>query len=140
MRIHTSKALFLLLTISIKESIFKHSKPYKWDESNSICTHADSKGTSEFLCLLIAGVRGALAKTIKKIEPHYPFMGEMLADCFCGESETGLSKLGFDEDYHRTDFRMLEFIQQAVLEKIDDDEFVDKFVKKEFYLTEYNED
>ena len=31
---------------------------------------------------------------------------------------------------------MLEFIQQAVLEKIDDDEFVDKFVKKEFYLTE----
>ena len=129
----------VLLTISIKESIFKHSKPYKWDESNSISSHADDKGTSEFLCLLIAGVRGALAKTIKKIEPHYPFMGEMLADCFCGESETGLFKRGFN-DYHRTDFRMLEFIQQAVLEKIDDDEFVDKFVKKEFNLTEYNEE
>ena len=45
---------------------------------------------------MIVGVRGALAKTINKIEPHYPFMGEMLAD---------------------------------------DDEFVNKFVKKEFYLT-----
>ena len=89
---------------------------------------------------MIVGVRGALAKTIKKIEPRYPFMGEMLADCFCGESETGLSKRGFNKDYHRTDLRMLEFIQQAVLEKIDDDEFINKFVKKEFYLTEDNEE
>jgi len=71
---------------------------------------------------------------VLKAEPNYSFMGEMLADCFC-ERTSIKDRRGFNEEHHRTDFRMLEFIQQAVLEKIDDDEFVNKFVKKEFYLT-----
>ena len=62
-------------------------------------------------------------------------MGEMLADCFC-ERTSIKDKRGFNEDHHRTDFRMLEFIQESVIEKLNDDVFVSRFVKKEFYLTE----
>jgi hypothetical protein len=106
---------------------------YEWNETNSICSHATAKGTSEFLCEIITKIRGELGVAVQEIEPDYDFCGEMLADCFCGD---GARDRGFDDDYHRTDFRMLEFIQASVMEKLNDKEFVAEFVKREFYITE----
>ena len=85
------------------------------------------------MCEIISKIRGKLGLAVQEIEPNYDFCGEMLADCFCGD---GVRKRGFDDDYHRTDFRMLEFIQTAVIEKLNDKEFVAEFVKREFDITE----
>jgi len=85
------------------------------------------------LCEIISKIRNKLGFAVQEIEPNYDFLGEMLADCFCGDGVWGR---GFHDDYHRTDFRMLEFIQASVLEKLKDKEFVAEFVKREFYITE----
>ena len=60
----------------------------------------------------------------------------MLVDCFCKE-ESYIIK---HRDVHRTDFRMLEFIQQAVIEKINDKDFVRKFAEENFYLSQDREE
>ena len=85
------------------------------------------------MCEIISKIRGELGVAVQKFDPNYDFCGEMLADCFCGD---GVRGRGFDDDYHRTDFRMLEFIQKSVVEKLNDKEFVAEFVKREFYITE----
>ena len=110
------------------------SEKYKWDETNSVGPHATATGTLEFLCEFVSKIRGQLAKAINKIEPNHSFLGEMLVDCFCKE-ESYIIK---HRDVHRTDFRMLEFIQQAVIEKINDKDFVKKFIKENFDL--FNEE
>ena len=110
------------------------SEKYKWDETTSVGPHATATGTLEFLCEFVSKIRGQLAKAINKIEPNHSFLGEMLVDCFCKE-ESYIIK---HRDVHRTDFRMLEFIQQAVIEKINDKDFVKKFIKENFDL--FNEE
>jgi hypothetical protein len=116
---------------------------YEWDKTNSVCTHATAKGTSGFLCQLISLLQGKLADAVLEIKPDHSFMGEMLADCFCSvpvedswkdNSRKNNYGMIFHKDHHRTDFRMLKFIQKAVHEKLNDKKFVDEFVKEEFYL------
>ena len=113
------------------------SEKYKWDETNSVGPHATAEGTLEFLCEFICKIRGQLAKTIvEEIDPNHDFLGEMLADCFCKKDSFIINH----RDGHRTDFRMLEFIQQAVIEKINDKDFVRKFAEENFYLSQDREE
>ena len=105
------------------------SLEYDWNDENSVGPHATAKGTSNNLCTLIATTRGKLFRSLVKKDEHYCGMGEMLADCFCFEGNQGMQ---FDIDYHRTDLRILDFIRSAVEEKLNNDQFMDKFVKENY--------
>ena len=117
------------------------SLEYGWNDENSVGPHATAKGSSGSLCDLTSTVQGALLKAlVRKDEDYYP-MAEMLADCFCSNriKNTGLKPskdnnygIQMDYEYHRTDLRILDFIRSAVEEKLNNDQFMDKFVKENY--------
>ena len=56
----------------------------------------------------------------------YNSMGEMLSDCFCNDKKVDLS-------YHfRCDVRIIQFITEAVEEKLNDKKYLRKFIKENF--------
>ena len=102
-----------------------HSATIPYDEINDDVAFgsATKKGLTTSLCKMMSVVKVMLINDAYE-NNGYNSMGEMLSDCFCNEK--------FEAYHFRCDTRIIQFVTEAIEEKLNDKKYLRKFVKEHF--------
>ena len=111
-----------------EQKVIDAPKPFDEIKDDIAFGCATKKGLTTSLCKMLSIVKSMLIKDAYKNNGYNP-MGEMLSDCFCSDNTIFA---GDNERCFRCDTRIIQFVTEAIEEKLNDKKYLRKFVKKHF--------
>ena len=111
-----------------EQKVIDAPKPFDEIKDDIAFGSATKKGLTTSLCKMLNVVKSMLIKDAYKNNGYNP-MGEMLSDCFCSDNTIFA---GDNERCFRCDTRIIQFVTEAIEEKLNDKKYLRKFVKKHF--------